>query len=180
MLLVPGSAFADPPPWAPAHGWRAKHHNDDDDDDFRRPAVRGGTPSGLAQGTCHRDLIGAALGGAAGGLLGNQFGKSSGKTAATIGGVVVGALIGGIIGRSMDDADQACAAQALEYAPDRQTVTWQGPQQQGYAVTPVRSYQARDGRFCREYQTSAVIGGRPQEVYGTACRSPDGTWQIMN
>jgi len=25
------AAFADPPPWAPAHGWRDKHDRDDDD-----------------------------------------------------------------------------------------------------------------------------------------------------
>ena len=24
-----GAAYADPPPWAPAHGWRAKHDRDD-------------------------------------------------------------------------------------------------------------------------------------------------------
>jgi Spy/CpxP family protein refolding chaperone len=26
-------AFADPPPWAPAHGYRHHHHDHDDDDD---------------------------------------------------------------------------------------------------------------------------------------------------
>ena len=26
------AAFADPPPWAPAHGYRGHHHDDDDDD----------------------------------------------------------------------------------------------------------------------------------------------------
>ena len=26
-LLVAAPAFADPPHWAPAHGWRAKHHH---------------------------------------------------------------------------------------------------------------------------------------------------------
>jgi hypothetical protein len=27
-------AFADPPPWAPAHGWRRHHDHDDGDDDW--------------------------------------------------------------------------------------------------------------------------------------------------
>jgi surface antigen len=178
-IALPMNASADPPPWAPAHGYRDKHRHHDDDDDYDRPPPPAAVamPYGLAQGTCHRDLIGAALGGAAGGLLGNQFGKSSGKTVATIGGVIVGAFVGGSIGRSMDQVDQACAAQALEYVPDRRTVTWQGAQQ--YSVTPMRSYQASNGRYCREYQSSALIGDRVQQVYGTACRGPDGAWQIV-
>src|SRR5262249_7955888 len=85
--LIPARpAEADPPPWAPAHGWRAKHHHDDDDAGPRRVYVM---PYGLSERTCHRDLIGAAIGGAAGGLAGNQIGKGNGRTAATIGGVVI-------------------------------------------------------------------------------------------
>jgi hypothetical protein len=30
---------------------------------------------------------------------------------------------------------------------------------------------------CREYQTSIMIGGKPQKAYGKACRQPDGTWK---
>lgn len=179
-------ARADPPPWAPAHGWRAKHghkhkhhhHDEDDDDDYRvEPVV---LPFGLAERTCYRDLLGAALGGAAGGLAGSQFGKSSGKAAATIGGVILGAIVGGSIGRSMDRLDQACVGQVLEYVPDRQTVVWQNPNRDGYWVTPVRTYDAGGGRYCREYQSRAVIGGRVQQVHGTACRQPDGSWRIAN
>lgn len=179
-------ALADPPPWAPAHGWRAKHHHHhhhhhDEDEDVRviaPPTVV--MPYGLARGTCYRDMIGAALGGAAGGLVGSHIGKSSGRTAATIGGVLLGLFVGGSIGRAMDEADQACVGQVLEYVPDHRTVVWQGPNQQGYWVTPVRSYDAGGGRYCREYRSQAVIAGRPQSVYGTACRQPDGSWQIRN
>jgi hypothetical protein len=31
-LLSSAPALADPPPWAPAHGYRDKHHGRDDDD----------------------------------------------------------------------------------------------------------------------------------------------------
>lgn len=36
----------------------------------------------------------------------------------------------------------------------------------------------RDGRglFCREYQTTGVIDGRRERLYGTACLQPDGSW----
>ncbi|MGH7089155.1 MAG: glycine zipper 2TM domain-containing protein [Stellaceae bacterium] len=183
-LAASGTAIADPPPWAPAYGYRAKHHHDRDDGDRRAPPptvvpAPVVIPYGLAQGRCDRELVGAALGGAAGGLVGSHFGKSSGRTAATIGGVLAGMFIGGSIGHSMDQVDQACAAKTLEYVPDRQTVVWQGTQQQGYSITPIRTYQAEDGRYCREYQSTAVIAGRTQEVHGTACRAQDETWHIV-
>jgi surface antigen len=25
----------------------------------------------------------------------------------------------------------------------------------------------------------ADIGGRPEQVYGTACRAPDGNWEVL-
>jgi hypothetical protein len=33
---------------------------------------------------------------------------------------------------------------------------------------------------CREYQTTATIDGKPQEIHGTACLQPDGTWQFQH
>jgi surface antigen len=195
-------ALADPPPWAPAHGWRDKHdrdddnyrqerrhHRDRDDEEEDAPAVAVAPPPppaptqlpyGLTEGTCHRDLVGAALGGAAGGLVGSNIGKGSGRTAATIGGVIAGLFVGGSIGRSMDMADQACTGEVLEHVQDNQTVVWQGQNQSGYWVTPMRSYEAGNGSYCREYESDAVIDGRRQQTYGTACRQPDGRWQIAN
>jgi hypothetical protein len=38
----------------------------------------------------------------------------------------------------------------------------------------------RQDQLCREYQSSAVIDGRKQPTYGTACRQPDGSWRIIN
>jgi surface antigen len=32
---------------------------------------------------------------------------------------------------------------------------------------------------CREYQSTAVIDGRPQATFGTACLQPDGSWRIV-
>ncbi|MPY72059.1 MAG: hypothetical protein GEU92_18510 [Alphaproteobacteria bacterium] len=54
--------LADPPPWAPAHGYRAKHKGRD-----RGPQVVYQVPAvGIPQGTCNRKLLGSLLGGAAG------------------------------------------------------------------------------------------------------------------
>ncbi len=46
-------------------------------------------------------------------------------------------------------------------------------------MTPLRTYEPEPGRYCREYQTVVTIGGRAEQAYGTACRQPDGSWQIV-
>ncbi len=33
--------------------------------------------------------------------------------------------------------------------------------------------------YCREYTQSLKIGNALQQGYGTACRQPDGSWQLM-
>jgi len=185
LVLAPAAAWADPPPWAPAHGWRAqngqkhgqKHgHKQKHEQYYAEPA---GLPFGLDLGICNRDVIGALLGGGAGAAVGSTIGKGSGNTAAIIGGAVLGAIVGGSIGHAMDQADHACTGQVLEYASDGQTIRWDGPHE-SYQVTPLETYRAGDGRYCREYNTTAVIGGRTQQVYGTACRQPDGSWQLVS
>jgi surface antigen len=148
---------------------------------------------GIDRGTCDRsalsgvfststnNLIGSAVGAAAGGLLGSQFGGGSGKATMTVVGVLAGALAGGYVGRSMDPVDQGCVSRALEHAPTQQTVAWQNPDTgASYRVTPTRTYQERNGTPCREYTTTAVIDGRQEQVYGTACRQPDGAWKVQN
>lgn len=40
-------------------------------------------------------------------------------------------------------------------------------------------FQDGYGRYCREYQSQAMINGRWQQVYGTACRNPDGSWALV-
>ncbi len=81
----------------------------------------------------------------------------------------------------MDTADNECMRKALDAAPDRREVAWRNPDADAqYKVTPVRSYENRAGRYCREYITEAVIGGRTETVYGTACRQPDGAWQVVS
>jgi hypothetical protein len=35
------------------------------------------------------------------------------------------------------------------------------------------------GQHCREYQSTAVINGQPEQTVGTACLQPDGTWRIV-
>jgi surface antigen len=129
---------------------------------------------------CNRALAGGVIGGALGGVLGSQVGKGDGRTVATVGGAVIGVLVGGAIGRQMDQADQACVAQALEYASGERPVFWRDPEDGvRYEVRPFRTYESEAGRFCREYETTAVIDGRVKEVRHTACREPEGGWRRM-
>ena len=123
---------------------------------------------------------GAILGGIAGGVLGNQIGKGKGRTVAIIAGTLAGAYLGGRIGQQMDENDQYRSQQVLEENRTNQTSSWRNPDTgNSYDVTPTRTYQASNGP-CREYTTEAVINGREETVYGTACRQPDGTWQAVN
>ncbi len=177
-----------PPPWAPAHGHRAKHRgyhakNDDWDDDHR-PEVDDyedyetvTRDLGILEGICRREAIGAVLGGVVGGVIGSKVGKGDERKVATIAGAVLGVLVGSRIGRHMDQTDQQCTGQVLERAPDRQAVTWRNPNTGvQYRVTPTRTF-AQQAYQCREYVTEATIGETATRVRSTACRNPDGSWQ---
>ena len=189
--------LASPPPWAPAHGhYKSKPAPRDydrryypDRRDYRDrhrsdllPWLAGAAATGYLVGNrCNREALGSVLGGIIGGVTGSQIGRGDGRRAATIAGALIGLLIGKSIGRQMDQVDQYCTGQTLEYARDRQPITWYNPDNRTqYSVTPTSTYQTESGRYCREYVTQAALGGRGQQVYGTACRQPDGSWQIMD
>lgn len=169
-----------PPPWAPAHGYRAKHRYKSGHDGRTynvAPADLITLPD-TGIGTCNRETLGALLGAAVGGATGAKLGTGDGKILASIGGAVLGVLIGGNIGRAMDQVDQHCIGQVLERAPTGQSVVWQDAERNAeYDVTPTRTYQSPSGQYCREYETKIVIDGRVENAYGTACRQPDGSWQ---
>lgn len=127
---------------------------------------------------------GTVIGGVVGALVGSQLGKGNGKLAAVGVGTLIGALVGNDIGRSMDSVDRSYATgavnRALETAPTCTTITWDNPQTGNYgAITPTRTFEPSPGRYCREFQQQVVIGGTLQDAYGTACRQPDGSWQIV-
>lgn len=128
-----------------------------------------------------QEQTGQAVGGVLGGVLGAQVGKGKGRTAAVIAGTLAGAYIGGAIGKNMDETDRTKAARTLEYNRSNQPSTWTNPDtHSSYTVTPTRTYQVSSGQYCREYTTEAIIGGKRETVYGTACRQPDGSWQAAN
>lgn len=56
-------------------------------------------------------------------------------------------------------------------APDNSRIMWNDDR---------RLTTQETDEYCREYYTDAGVSGRTQQVYGTACLQPDGSWEIKN
>jgi surface antigen len=128
-----------------------------------------------------QEQAGMVIGGALGGLLGAQYdeGHHDARTAAIIVGTLAGAAIGGSVGRSMDDVDRLKTSQTLETVRTGVSSSWRNPDTGNqYAVTPTRTYELASGP-CREYVINANVGGKAEQVYGTACRQADGSWKTQ-
>ena len=130
---------------------------------------------------CTNEQSGQVIGGILGGAAGSQVGSGRGRMVATVAGAIAGGYIGGNIGRSMDETDRLKAQHSLEYNRTHESSSWRNPDSgNNYTVTPTRTWQTDSGRYCREYTTEAIIDGRTETVYGTACRQADGSWQASN
>jgi surface antigen len=132
-----------------------------------------------------KTLAGGVVGAGVGGLLGSKLGGGKGQMAAIAAGTLAGALFGKSIGESLDRADRQYAGRAerrAESAPIGQTISWNNPDS-GHSgtVTPTRDgINNGTGEYCREYHTEIYVGGKLEDAYGTSCRQPDGTWQIVS
>lgn len=141
--------------------------------------------TGCLEGQGNKQLGGTLFGAGLGGLAGSQIGSGTGQLVAVGAGVLLGGLLGNEVGRSLDKADQAYAAQSyqtsMESVPTGETTSWVNPDSgnQG-SYTPTRTYQADTGQYCREFQQTIAVGGQTESGYGTACRRPDGSWEIVN
>lgn len=188
--------YQGPPPWAPAHGYRRKQHDNGErtevvvnvpvheDDRYIKhdsPHVEFELASqkiGIVTGTCNRETIGAVMGGIVGGVIGNKASSRDNKTLGTLAGALVGVVLGKELGRSMDKEDTQCTGQALERARDGQTVVWDNPETgQRYSVTPYRTFQKNDGRYCRNYNASVKDDSNESLYKETACRNEAGVWE---
>lgn len=70
---------------------------------------------------------------------------------------------------------------ALESNETNHAAEWVNPDNEtSGAVVPVRTFAGAQGQPCREFITTIIIGGREEQGYGTACRQPDGSWQIVS
>lgn len=83
------------------------------------------------------------------------------------------------VGDAMSYEDRNLYLTAYQWAlaaPIGEPVAWNSRQASGEVTT------TRDGwagqRYCREFRQNVLIDGRPHEAYGTACKTPDGAWQL--
>lgn len=140
--------------------------------------------TGCAPNAGPKEQSGSLLGAGTGALLGAQVGGGKGRLVAVAIGTLAGALIGQEIGRSLDAADRLAMQQnaqyALENAPTNTSTPWRNPDSGNAGqITPIETYQASSGEYCREYRQTVWVGGQEQQAYGTACRQPDGSWKII-
>lgn len=128
----------------------------------------------------------AVLGSVAGAAVGAGIAAlAHGNPAAIVASAVGGALLGGYVGHKLDDRDKRMAAEAaqraFEGARTGQAVAWENPDTgNSGSITPTQTYQIANGQYCRRYTQDITIGGEQHETHGTACRQPDGSWEVQS
>jgi len=174
VSLVPVPSPAQPPPWAPAHGWRKKN----DPNYVGYTGKKWEKDYGVIEGRCNTAAVGAVVGGTIGGVVGSRV-ETQDRAVAIILGTVIGAVIGAKIGESIDEADRACMGHSLELAGVKKTVVWTNSKTGvTYRLTPTKNF--RDGKQpCREFVTElSNAKGKKDKVSGVACRRDNGEWEF--
>ena len=175
--VVAPAAFADPPPHAPAHGWRKKHD----------PYYVGYTGRqwsddyGIRSGRCDRDRshVATAVGAVAGGVIGSKVASDENKLIAVLAGAAIGAVIGNEIDKELDDDDRRCFGHSLELLEDGRRVQWDGARSgMLYTLTPTRRFE-RDGRVCRQFTLTRDYTGKQIKKQASACRYGEGEWRVV-
>ncbi|MEN8260101.1 MAG: RT0821/Lpp0805 family surface protein [Pseudomonadota bacterium] len=169
--------IADPPPWAPAHGYRSqqkdkrKYYDDDRYDDRY--------DFGIPEGQCYRETVGRYLGRTLGRNAGARLGSPEGQAAAVIAGTLLGQIFDRKMGFAMDDVDSYCTGLALEQGQDNQIIRWMNPDlYTDYHVAPLNRYRL-NGRTCRDFTTAITDRKKSRTKKRTACRRADGSWEII-
>lgn len=145
-------------------------------------AQQGGVTGG---GGFSKQDLGTGIGAIGGAVAGAQFGKGDGKIVTGALGALIGAGIGNAVGASLDRADMQyynqTSQRAFETAQAGQSLPWSNPQSgNSGTITPAAPYKNQSGQYCREFNQKITVGGKTQNGYGTACRQPDGSWQIVS
>lgn len=120
---------------------------------------------------------GAIGGGAAGALIGQAIGHN---TEATLIGAAVGTMLGYIVGNEMDKYDRQQLNHVYERGVSGTTSSWVNPDSGNqYQVTPQPAYAGPSQQHCRQAEIIAVIDGKQERTYTTACRDANGNWILQ-
>lgn len=131
-----------------------------------------------------KQALGTLGGAVTGGLAGSQIGNGRGRLVAAGLGTLLGAAAGSGIGKSPDRAGQLYLQQTtqrtLESAPSGQVEKWVNPDSGNRGtIRAVPAFQNSTGQYCREFQQAVAMGNETHDAYGTACRQPNGSWQVV-
>ena len=132
----------------------------------------------LLSSCANKAQTGAVGGAAAGALLGQAIGHNTG---ATLIGAAVGGALGYMVGNEMDKFDRDQLNRTYEQGPSNQRTAWVNPDNGNrYAVTPQPAYQnPSTNRVCRRAEIDAVIDGKQERTFSTACRNESGQWELQ-
>lgn len=138
-----------------------------------------GASPGWAYHDHSNSLLGALVGAGLGGLAGSGIGKGTGNKVA----IGAGTFLGAVIGSRLFSAEPyyypsyipSYRAPAVSYIAEP-TRYYYRPEPV-YVPVPVHA-PAPAQPYCREFYTTVFVGGVPQQLYGTACRQPDGSWLV--
>lgn len=122
---------------------------------------------------------GAGVGAIGGALAGQAIGHS---TEATLIGAAVGTMLGYMVGNEMDKYDREQLNHAYERGTSGKATSWRNPDTgNSYEVMPQPAYtQPATQQVCRQAEIIAVIDGKTERTYTTACRDDYGHWQLQN
>jgi surface antigen len=197
LAIIPVPSPAEPPPWAPAHGWRKKN----DPNYVGYTGNRWPEDYGVLDGRCDAakvgSVVGSVVGGVVGGAIGSEVAKDSpNRRVAIVVGTVIGAVIGHRVGAEIDGGDRGCMGHALELVGERKSVRWTNPKSGvSYVLTPTRNFTGDQRNPCRQFTAVASRGaGRDERkgkgwgkgkardgdatFQGVACRAANGEWVV--
>jgi surface antigen len=138
-------------------------------------SILAGCVSDPYTGSVTNETAGTVGGAATGAIIGAAIAKND--VAGALLGAAVGGVIGNRIGANLDEESRQrywnAQNRALEYGD---ATEWSNDERGDRGtITPGRSYY-QGSAMCRPYTSTVWIAGRGEQMNGTACRNPDGTW----
>ncbi len=129
--------------------------------------------------TTNKAQMGAVIGTLGGAAVGGQVGKKKDRRKNAVIGAFIGGVVGYIIGNEMDKYDRQKLNQTFEKVSSDKTNKWVNPDTGNkYEVTPEPAFY-ENSRICRKAKIKAIIDGKEEIVETTACRNPEGIWEIV-
>ena len=85
--------------------------------------------------------------------------------------LVTGLLLGAVVGALIVNSEQSQPTYAVQpqHRSLPRNIVWTG-----------REGISSADKYCREYYFRGTVDGQQQQIYGSVCQQPDGSWKISN